>query len=99
LGDRISCLLTADGDEQIEAALLGVDLGDVEVEEADRVAPEPGALGLRAVRVGQAGDAIGLQPDPPQGSKLTGRCSAAVQGRAGQVRQGRLQGAEAVVQR
>ena len=35
-----------DGDEEVELALLGSDLGDVDVEEADRVALEPERCGL-----------------------------------------------------
>ena len=50
-----------DGDEEVELALLGPDLGNVDVEEADRVALEPGALRLVAVRVGQPADAVALQ--------------------------------------
>ena len=84
-GDRISRLLAADGDEQIEPPLLGMHLGNIQVKEADRVGLEAGALGLRAVRFRQASNAVALQ--------------AAVQRGAGQVRQGRLQGVEAVVER
>jgi len=83
-GDRISRLLAADGDEQVEAALLGTHLGNIQVKEADRVGLEAGALGLRAVCFRQASNAVALQ--------------AAVQRGAGQVRQGRLQGVEAVVE-
>jgi hypothetical protein len=39
----------------------GVDLGDVDVEEADRVGLEAGALGLVLPDVGQPGDAVALQ--------------------------------------
>ena len=38
-----------DGHEEIELALLGPDLGDVDVEEADRVALELGLFGLVAL--------------------------------------------------
>ena len=41
-----------DGHEEVELALLGPDLGNIDVEEADRIALEPGALRLAAVRVG-----------------------------------------------
>src|SRR5215211_1929941 len=50
-----------DGDQEIELALFGSDLGDVEVEEANRVALEPGALGLVAAGVGQARYAVPLE--------------------------------------
>ena len=50
-----------DGHEQVEPALLGVHLGDVDVEEADRVGFEAGALGLVAVGVGQPSDPMALQ--------------------------------------
>ena len=41
-----------DGYEEVELALLGPDLGDVDMEEADWVVLEPGALRLVAVRLG-----------------------------------------------
>ena len=74
-----------DGHEEVELALLGPDLGDVDMEEADRVALEPGALRLAAVRIGQPADPVALE--------------AAVQGRAGKVGDGGLERVEAVVQR
>ena len=74
-----------DGHEQGEPALLRVHLGDVDVEVADRVGLEAGALGLVALGVGQPSDAVALE--------------AAVQARAPQVRDGGLEGVEAVVQR
>jgi hypothetical protein len=74
-----------DGDEQGEASLFRVHLGDVDVEVADRVGLEAGALGLVAFGVRQPGDAVALQ--------------AAVQARAPQVRDGGLEGVEAVIQR
>jgi hypothetical protein len=52
---------SVDGDEEVELALLGPDLGDVDVEEADRVALEPGALRLVTVGVGQPADAVALE--------------------------------------
>jgi hypothetical protein len=85
LGDRISRLLTADGDEQIEAALLGVDLGQIDVEVADRVAGEALLGRLVAIDLRQPADSMSYQ--------------AAVQGRASEVRDGRLQAVKAVVQR
>jgi hypothetical protein len=60
----------------VELALLGPDLGDVDVEEADRVALEPRALRLVPVRLGQPADAVALE--------------AAMQARAGEVRNGGL---------
>jgi hypothetical protein len=51
----------------VELALLCPDLGDVDVEVADRVALELGAPWLAALGIRQAADAIGLQPDPPEG--------------------------------
>jgi hypothetical protein len=50
-----------DGHEEVELALLGPQLGDIDVEEADRVALELGSLWLVAVSVGQPGDAVALQ--------------------------------------
>jgi hypothetical protein len=52
---------SVDGDEQIEPALLGMHLGDVEVEIADRVGLEARALGLVALDVRQASDAMALE--------------------------------------
>jgi hypothetical protein len=49
-----------DGHEQVEPALLGMHLGDVDMEEADRVGFEAGALGLVPVRVRQASDPVAL---------------------------------------
>ena len=49
-----------DRDQQVELALLGPDLGDVDVEEADRVMLELGAPRLVALCVGQARDAVAL---------------------------------------
>ena len=50
-----------DGHEQVKLALLGADFGDVDMEEADRVALELGALRLVTVGVGQPRDAVALQ--------------------------------------
>ena len=74
-----------DGHEQVELAFGGLHLGDVDVEVADRVALELLLGRLVAFDLRQAADAVALQ--------------AAMQGRARQVRDRRLQGIEAVVQR
>ena len=71
-----------DGDEQVELALFGPDLGDVDVNVADGVAGEALLLGLGALDLGQAADAVPLE--------------AAVQARPGQMRDRGLQAAEAV---
>src|SRR5215210_7590131 len=73
------------GHEEVELALLGSDLGDVDVEVADRIRLEPLLRGLVALGLGQARDAVALQ--------------AAVQTGAGQVREGGLERIEAVIQR
>ena len=65
------------GNEQIELALGGLHLGDVDVEEADRVAFELPLRGDVARDVWQARDVVALQ--------------AAVQRRAAEMRNGRLQ--------
>ena len=70
---------------QIELALGGSDLGDVDVEVADRVALELAPGRFVALDLGQAADAVSLK--------------AAVQGGAGQMRDRGLQRVEAVVQR
>src|SRR6202011_4367866 len=62
-----------------------MDLGDVDVEVADWVRLELVLVGLVAVDLRQAGDAVALQ--------------AAVQRRAGQVGDRRLQGVETIVER
>ena len=74
-----------DGDEEVELAPLGPDLGNVELKEADGVGLEALADRLVAIGLGQAGDAVALE--------------AAMQRRARQVRDGRLEGIEAVIQR
>jgi hypothetical protein len=76
---------TVDRDEEVKLALLGPDLGDVEVEEADRVGLEALAGGLVALGLGQAGDAVALE--------------AAVERRARQVWDGGLERVEAVIER
>ncbi len=75
---------SVDRDEEVELALCGADLGDVEVEVADGVGLELLALWLVASDLGQSADAVALE--------------AAVQGRAGEVRDGGLEGVEAVVE-
>src|SRR5919107_5843776 len=69
-----------DGHEQPQLPLFRADLGDVDMEVADRVGGE--ALLARPVTVdlGQPADAVPLE--------------AAVQGRAGQMRDGGLEGVE-----
>jgi hypothetical protein len=52
-----------DGHEQVQLALLGADLGDVEVEVADRVGLEALLARSLALGVGQAGDA--MAPEAP----------------------------------
>jgi hypothetical protein len=69
----------------VELALLRPDLGDVNVEVADRVAFELRAPRLVALSVRQTADAMALE--------------AAVQAGAGEVRKRGLEGVEAVVQR
>src|SRR6185369_9440646 len=74
-----------DGDEEVEPPLLGVNLGDVHVEVADSVLGELLLGRLVAADLGQAADAMALQ--------------TAVEAGAGQVRDTRLKGVEAVVER
>ena len=74
-----------DGHEQVELASLGADLGDIEMEVADRVGLEALPAWLFALGDGQAGDGVTLQ--------------AAVQAGAGQLGDTRLQGIQAVVER
>ena len=50
-----------DGDEEVELAFLGADLGDVDVEEADRVGLEGLLARLVAVDLGQPADPVPLQ--------------------------------------
>ena len=73
------------GDEQVELALVGPDLGNIDVEVADGIALERLFGGLVAGDLGQAADAVALQ--------------TAVKRRPGQVRERRLECIEAVVQR
>lgn len=74
-----------DGHEQIEPALLGADLGNVDVEVTDRIGLELAPVRLVALDLWQAGDAVALQ--------------AAMQRRPRQMRQRCLQGIKAVVKR
>ena len=60
LGDR-KLAGAVDADEQVELALGSLHLGDIHVEEADRVALETLALRLIALDVRQTGDAVPLQ--------------------------------------
>jgi hypothetical protein len=46
--------------DEIEVALLGVYLGNVDMEEVDRIRLEAGLLGLGAVHLGQPSDAVAL---------------------------------------
>jgi len=75
---------SVDGDEQMELAFLGAHLGDVDMDIADRIVAEP-LLRLLALHAGQPVDAVALEQP--------------VQAGAGQVRDGRLQRIETVVQR
>ena len=50
-----------DGHEEVELALLGPDLRNVDVEEADWVALEPGALRLVVLHLRQPADPMPLE--------------------------------------
>lgn len=69
----------------MQLALLGSHLGNVDVELADRIALELLLRRLVSVDFGEPADAVALQ--------------ATMQGRSREVRNGRLQGLEAVVDR
>lgn len=73
-----------DGDEHVELALFGANFGNVDMEIADRIGFELLADGLVAFDVGKFGDAVPLE--------------ATMQGRACQMRNGRLQRVESVVE-
>ena len=73
-----------DADEQVELALGGLHLGNVDMEEADGIAFELLSLGLVPFDIWQARDAVPLQ--------------APMQRRPGQVRDRGLKGIEAVIQ-
>ncbi len=74
-----------DGNEQVELALFGAHLRDIDVKIADRVSLELALAGHVAGDFWQARDAMALQ--------------AAMQARAGQMRDGGLERIEAVIQR
>ena len=73
-----------DRHQQVEPALLGADLGDVDVEVADRIALELDAGGCVAIDRGKLRDTVALQ--------------TAAQRRARLVRNAGLQGVEAIIQ-
>ncbi len=50
-----------DGDQQVELALRGVDLGDVDVEVAERIGLELASGWRSSFDIGQAGDAVSLE--------------------------------------
>lgn len=52
---------SVDGHEEVEFALLGPDLGDVDMDVAERVAFELALVGLVALHLRQAGDAMALK--------------------------------------
>ena len=74
-----------DGDKEIELAFGGLDFGDVDVKIADRIGLELLLGGLVAFDLRQPGDAVALQ--------------AAMQRRTRKMRDRRLQGVEAIVER
>ena len=76
---------SVDGDEQVELALRGSNLGDVDMKLADRIGLEFAFGGGFAFDLRQAGDLVALQTP--------------VKGRARQMRDRRLQGIKAVVER
>ena len=73
------------GDEEVELALLSANLGNVEVEVTDRVTLEGFLSGLITGDLRQTADRVAFK--------------APMQGGPGQMRDRRLQGVEAVVQR
>lgn len=50
-----------DGNDEMELALLSADLGNIDVEEAERVALKLASLGFISVDIRQAGDAVALK--------------------------------------
>jgi hypothetical protein len=76
---------SVDADEQMELAFFGPDFGDVDVKEADRVRLELLLCGLVPFDLLGGADAESLQ--------------AAMQGRPRQMKNGRLQGVETIVER
>jgi hypothetical protein len=73
------------GDIEVELALGGLNLGDVDMKIADRIGLEFSLPRLVAFNLREAADPMPLQ--------------TAMQGRTGQVRDGRLQRIEAIVER
>jgi hypothetical protein len=76
---------SVDGDEQVELALRGSNLGDVDMKIADRISLEFAFGRGFAFDLGQPGDPVALQTP--------------VKGRARQMRDGGLQSVQAVVKR
>ena len=76
---------SVDGHEEVELALSGPHLGQVDVEEADRIAVELLPPGLVTFHLGQTADAMAFE--------------TTVQRRSGQLRNRGLQGVETVVER
>ena len=76
---------SVDGHEQVELAFGGSDLGQVDVEEADRIGIELLPPGLVTLDIGQAADAVTFQTP--------------MQGRAGEMRDRSLECVEAIVER
>jgi hypothetical protein len=66
---------SVDCDKQVELALLCSGFGDVDVEVADRVAFEPGPLGLLTARVRRSRDAMALQAAMQGGAYQMRDCS------------------------
>jgi hypothetical protein len=54
------------GDQQVEPALRGVDLGDIDVEVAERIGLESASGWRGSFDIGQAGDVVSLEA-PVQG--------------------------------
>ena len=75
---------SVDGDEEIELALLGPHLSDIDMEEADGILPELLPCGLVPLDLRQATDAVTLK--------------TSVQRRAGQLRNRGLERVEAIVE-
>ena len=76
---------SVNGYEEIEPTLCGLYFGDIDMEITDRIGLELPLRWLVAVDIRQAADAVALQ--------------APMQRRPSQVRDGRLQGVEAIVER
>jgi hypothetical protein len=76
---------SVDGDDEGEPALRGSNLGEVDMKIADRIGREFAFGRGFAFDLGQPGDPVALQTP--------------VKGRAGQMREGGLQGIKAVVER